>query len=238
MTSSMQHTVSHLSSDDEGEEHPSPNGESRRTAGQRVGGRSERVVRDVTRATAEELARVGYAELRVEDVAAKAGVNKTTIYRRWPTKADLVAATLRALKGSVNELPDRGALRLDLLALLREAVERASTCEGQTVHRMITLEIDNAEVASITKSLREEYHAPWIEVIERAVARGELPERSDARLVVDMILGPVFSKLRLREPVDDDFLVAVVNLVVVGAEGGGAIRERADGRRAREAAAQ
>ena len=52
----------------------------------RVGGRSERVVRDVLDASAKELARVGYAALRMDDVAAAAGVNKTTVYRRWPTK--------------------------------------------------------------------------------------------------------------------------------------------------------
>ena len=60
----------------------------RRTVGARTGGRSERVVRDVLRAAIEELSTNGYSALRVEDVAARAGVNKTTVYRRWPTKAD------------------------------------------------------------------------------------------------------------------------------------------------------
>jgi AcrR family transcriptional regulator len=181
-------------------------------------------VRDVTRATASELARVGYAALRVEDVAALAGVNKTTIYRRWPTKADLVDATLRALKGPVLDLPDLGSLRLDLLALLREAVANACTTDGQSVHRMITLEIAHPEVASIARTLRAEYVAPWIAVISRAMTRGELPEGSDPRLVVEMLMGPVFSMLRRQEPVDDEFLAAVVNMVVTGAKGGGALR--------------
>jgi AcrR family transcriptional regulator len=182
------------------------------------------VVRDVTRATAAELARVGYAELRVEDVAAQAGVNKTTIYRRWPTKADLVDATLRALKGPVQEeLPDLGSVRLDLLALLREAVASACTAEGQSIHRMITLEIGHPEVASIARSMRAEYVAPWIAVIARAVSRGELPERTDARLIVEVLMGPVFSMLRRGEPVDDELLAAVVNLVIAGAKAGGAV---------------
>jgi AcrR family transcriptional regulator len=179
----------------------------------------------VTRATAAELARVGYAELRVEDVAAQAGVNKTTVYRRWPSKADLVSATLRAINEPSNELPDRGSAHLDLLALLREKVERFSTCEGQSIHRVIALEMDHPEVASIAQSLRVESRAPFFTVIERAVGRGELPEGSDPELMVEMIMGPVFNKLlRRHEPVDDAFLVAVVNMVVLGAKGGGAVR--------------
>src|SRR5271154_2611054 len=109
---------------------PPPPSVPRRTGQLRLGGRSERVVRDVTRATAAELARVGYEALRVEDVAAQAGVNKTTVYRRWPNKADLVAAVLRNAKGEPDELPDLGSVSADLLALLRGSVARASTSEG------------------------------------------------------------------------------------------------------------
>src|ERR1700735_2678167 len=67
----------------------------RATRRQRVGGRSERVVEDVLAPAAKELARRGYASFRIEDVASAAGVNKTTVYRRWPTKADLVCAGIR-----------------------------------------------------------------------------------------------------------------------------------------------
>jgi AcrR family transcriptional regulator len=179
----------------------------------------------VTRAAASELAKVGYANLRIEDVAAQAGVNKTTIYRRWPRKADLVAATLRLINEPEMGLPDLGSIHDDLLALLREKVARASTCEGQSIHRMIMLEMDHPEVAEIIRDLRAEYTAPWIAVIERAVSRGELPRGSDPELMSDLITGPVFGKLlRRREPVDDAYLRSVVNLVVLGAKSGGAVR--------------
>src|SRR5262245_42346850 len=118
----------------------------RRTGQQRLGGRSERVVRDVIQATAAELARVGYAALRVEDVAAQAGVNKTTVYRRWPPKADLVGAALRGVRGAPPEPPDTGSVRADLLLLLREVIAVVSTPEGRSIHRMITVEMDHPEV--------------------------------------------------------------------------------------------
>src|SRR5262249_40598485 len=92
-----------------------PSDHARRTGERRarIGGRSERVVRAVLAATTAELGRVGYAALRMEDVATTAGVNKTTVYRRWPTKADLVGAAMRGLGAPAQPAPDTGSLRGD-----------------------------------------------------------------------------------------------------------------------------
>ena len=76
-----------------------------RTSRARVGGRSARVVATVLRTTLEVLGQQGYAGLRIEDVAARAGVNKTTIYRRWPTKEDLIAAAIETLVANEVEWP-------------------------------------------------------------------------------------------------------------------------------------
>lgn len=200
----------------------------RRTGQQRLGGRSERVVREVIRATLAELGRVGYAALRIDDVAAQAQVNKTTVYRRWPTKADLVTATLLAMSSSDEATPDSGSVRDDMLALIQRSMARISTCEGEAVYRMIGLEMDHPEVASITRALRSEMHAPWYAIIKRAIDRGELPRGTDPRLIVEMLSATVYSKkLKLREAVDDDYLAAVVDLVLRGAINGGAIRAAA-----------
>lgn len=194
--------------------------------GARLGGRSERVVRDVLQATAAELARVGYAVLRVEDVAALAGVNKTTIYRRWPTKADLVSAALRSMHEIVEELPDTGSLRSDLLVMLKLLVARVSRPERQSLARVITAEMDLPEFVQIARTIRKEYQAPWRDLIARAVTRGELPEGSDAGVMIEMIISTVCTRiLRLREPTDDDYMTAVVDLVVLGAKSGGAVRK-------------
>jgi AcrR family transcriptional regulator len=207
---------------------PEPPDPPRRTGQQRLGGRSERVVREVIRATLAELGRVGYAALRIDDVAAQAQVNKTTVYRRWPTKADLVTATLMAMSSSDEAPPDTGSVREDMLVLIRRSVARISTCEGEAVYRMIGLEMDHPEVASITRALRGEMHAPWLAMIKHAIERGELPQGTDARLIVEMISATVYSKkLKLREPVDDDYLAAIIDLILRGAMNGGAIRAAA-----------
>jgi AcrR family transcriptional regulator len=159
-------------------------------------------------------------------VAAKANVNKTTIYRRWPTKADLVGAMLQLMREDEGEPPDTGSLRLDLLALLKGLVARASTPEGHGIYRVIMAEMDQPELMALVQTHREAHQAVWRAAIGRAIERGELPEESDPRLLMDLIHGAVMTKLfRLREPVDDDYLAAIVELVVLGAKAGGAIRQ-------------
>src|SRR5260221_10727285 len=90
-----------------------------RKARPRTGGRSARVVNEVLAATLEVFAEHGYAGMSVEAVAARAGVNKTTIYRRWPAKVDLLGAALVSLRDEDPEPPDTGSLRSDLLEVLR-----------------------------------------------------------------------------------------------------------------------
>src|SRR4051812_24400455 len=81
----------------------------------RVGGRSARVVADVLRTTLEIIGEHGFAGLRVEDVAARAKVNKTTIYRRWPARGDLVIAALTELSTPPTAV-ETGRLECDLHA--------------------------------------------------------------------------------------------------------------------------
>ncbi len=182
-------------------------------------------MRTVLEAAVAELARVGYTALRVDDVAAGAGVNKTTVYRRWPTKPELVAAALRSLAGAQPEAPDTGALRSDLAILMRRFATKACRTEGRTISRMLLLEQDEPEVAEIVRVLRAEQSALWAEVMDRAVARGEIPAESDRRLIVDTIVGAAHMKLyRLHEPVEDGDMLALVDLVLAGAKAGGAIR--------------
>jgi AcrR family transcriptional regulator len=183
----------------------------------RTQGRSARIVGDVLVATAEELGRVGYAALRVDDIAARSGVNKTTIYRRWPTKVDLVAAALRELS-DVPAPPDTGSLREDLLAMLRVACARASSPLKQGIFRAILLEQTHPEVDAVTRTLRSEHLAPRKLVIERAIRRGELPREVDVELLLELVFGPVMRRTMItKEPVNDAFIHYVVDVVLAGA---------------------
>lgn len=190
-------------------------GSTRRTEGVRPSGRAARVVEEVLRRTAEQLTRVGYAALRVEDVAALSGVNKTTIYRRWPTRAELVAAALRRAKAA--ESIDTGSLEGDVLAWLRATRAFATSVLGAGIIRVIQSERDDPELGPIARRMREEHRALRRQVVRRAIARGELPKGTSADLVADLIFAPTMTRLvNYGEPVSDAYVRRLLEVVIRG----------------------
>ncbi len=203
---------------------------SRRTANIRTGGRSERVVREVLRVTLEELARIGYAALRVDEVAARAGVNKTTVYRRWPSKADLVTAAVNRFGGHDRAAIDTGSLRSDLVALVHATLDANRAPVARAVVRLISDAADNRELEPIVRVFRKNAHVARSLVVKRAQERGELPADVDATLLIDAIFLPVTMRMqRYGEDVDVETAEALVDLVLKGALQGGGRRALVNG---------
>jgi AcrR family transcriptional regulator len=195
---------------------PETKSNTRRTEGVRVKGRAARVVSDVLIATAEELSRVGYSSLRVEDVAARSGVNKTTIYRRWPTKPELVGAALRAV-WETPEVTDTGSLRGDLLASLKKTAAFAMSPIGRGLTRMIQVERAHPELEPIARSLREDFHGFREVLVQRGIERQELPSTIDVRFLTDLVAAPIFYRLFTEgESVDTGFIENVIDVVLCG----------------------
>jgi AcrR family transcriptional regulator len=187
----------------------------------RVQGRSARVVEAVLEATAEELGRVGFLALRIDDVAALSGVNKTTIYRRWPTKEDLVASMLETLT-VFSDVPDTGSLRSDLSQLLHDMKARSDTPVGRGIIRLIQAERGRDAIASILRKNRAEHLAVRRAIFERASARGEIPEGSETSMLVELAVAPLIARLLHGAPLDEQFIEVLVNTVAAGAAAGGA----------------
>lgn len=190
-----------------------------RVGDQRPGGRAERVRAAVLAAASELLTEVGYEDLRIEDVAARAGVHKTTVYRRWTSKAELTADAATLHSAEAVPIPDTGSLREDLRLLARDVVANIGSTEGTRRSRSI------AAAAANSDELAAAMHGFWGErltlsaaVVDRAVARGELPGTVDARLVIETVIGPLWLRLLLTgEPVTDALADRIVDLVIAGA---------------------
>jgi AcrR family transcriptional regulator len=170
----------------------------------------------VLRATAEELSHVGYAALRVDEVARLSGVNKTTIYRRWPTKPELVAAAMRAIEKPSTSI-DTGTLRGDLKQSLLEALALSIQPLGGGIMRILQTERAIPEIDSIAKTIRKEQHDARVAMVERGVTRGELPQGVDTHLVVDLVSGPVLRRaLTFGELVSEAYVDQVLDAVLAG----------------------
>ncbi|MDI1476190.1 TetR/AcrR family transcriptional regulator [Polyangium sp. y55x31] len=201
---------------------PPPAHRTRRTEGTRVRGRAERVVSAVLTATHEELGRVGYGALRIEDVAARSGVNKTTIYRRWPTKAELVTASMR-VAADEEEAIDTGTLRGDLLAVVMRTVRTSQTPTGRGIVRMLQTERADPEVEALSRVLRDRRWQRMTALLERGIARGELPADVNGEIILDLIFGGLYARLIHRgEAVSEDYAAAAIDTVLAGACAGAA----------------
>ncbi|QRO02675.1 TetR/AcrR family transcriptional regulator [Archangium violaceum] len=180
--------------------------------------RGEPVVRGVLEATLEELALVGYGALRIEDVAARAGVNKTTIYRRWPMKQELVDAALHSVTVARIIQPDTGSLRGDLLEIGRHMATLMSSAEGQALRRILIAEERNPEFMAIAGLLRESMDALPLPVIEAARTRGELAPGLESVLPFQVLAASVQHRLFMeRRGIDEGYLEQLVDLILLGA---------------------
>ena len=185
----------------------------------RTGGRSARVVAAVLRTTLEVLGQQGYAGVRIDDIAARARVNKTTIYRRWPTRADLVIAALTSLAMPPKAV-DSGRLERDLHATFMTATTLRATAAGRGVVRALIAERGDPEVDRVVGELRELHRAPARKILEHARRRGDLPARTDIELVLDVLTGTIYGRLReCPQPLDPNWVRRVVRLVLAGVAG-------------------
>lgn len=176
------------------------------------------------RATLAQLGAVGYVALRIEDVAKRARVNKTTIYRRWPTKRDLVRAAIESC--ATVELPDTGSLAKDLVAMGKSMMARMRSPEGAALMRMLMSDWQNADIVDLGREMRQRHEKRNAQIVERAIARGEIPKGSDPSLIVDAVLSPLSGRLKHGLRVDADLVDRLTKLVLVGAKAGGAVGRR------------
>ena len=160
---------------------------------------------------------VGYDATTTDAVARRAGASKATIYRRWPNKAALVRAALDTLDAEdASSVPDTGALRTDLLAVLDHLREKASTPYVALLTELALAARRDPELAeALREHVEDESLSPFAEALARAVVRGELPPDVDGGLVHDVAEALILRQIQVGAPLDAEFALRVVDGVLL-----------------------
>ncbi|MCG8915820.1 TetR/AcrR family transcriptional regulator [Actinokineospora sp. PR83] len=137
--------------------------------------RGAELERAILRAAVAELAESGYAGLTMDRVARRAGTNKNAIYRRWPHRAALGVAAYRQLVTEQTPTPDTGDLRGDALELLRGVNCDLATPRAEVLRSLLASANDDPELlAQLHEQVADGGTGPWLAILDRAAARGEV----------------------------------------------------------------
>ena len=157
----------------------------------------------------------GYAGLTLDELAARSGIAKTTILRRWPSKAAVAAAGVQRLALQSVDVPDSGTLRADLLALLHGAVETFVRGRGQFVARLIREAGHHPEITDLIYTVIHTRRQAYRRVLALAIARGELAPSVDQDLLIDLLIGPIWTRLLItRDPITEQYVDSNVEAVL------------------------
>jgi AcrR family transcriptional regulator len=180
--------------------------------------RSERAHQAILAAARQLLIEKGFADMRLEHVAARAGVGKATIYRRWPSKEALAQELLGELAAPHIAIAATGDTRDEMLAAVTNPMRAVTETDFGPVIRALLSEI--ASDPSIGDPFRATVvaarRAEITRVIERGIARGDLRADADPELATELLVGPVYFRLMFGGILDLAFAERVVDNVMRG----------------------
>jgi len=178
----------------------------------------------VVTAAIEVYAEAGWAGFTFDAIAARSGVGKAAIYRRWESKLDILQSAWRAASVGFVHVPDTGGLRSDLICVTRTLMERLDEPVGiAEVRILLDVKLFPEEFADLDHS-RAATRAVARETVDRAVARGELPAGTRPEYVFDLVRGAVVHNFLMVPPGMADawrarrgqFAEDIVDLVLAG----------------------
>ncbi|MEU7729393.1 TetR/AcrR family transcriptional regulator [Streptomyces sp. NPDC040724] len=176
------------------------------TKRRRTGGRSARVRTQVLESVSALLLEAGYDALTVDTVAARAGVHRTTVYRRWRDVGHLLADVLDTASDDTWTPPDTGSLEGDLAALNQEVYEALAGGGPNLTTALIAAGFRSPEAAAALSRFWEDRYARCAVVVTRAADRGELPGPADSRALLVAATAPLYHELLLIRAAPDPTL--------------------------------
>jgi len=193
-------------------------------SGRRGRPRSEEADRAILAAATELLAERGLGGMSMEEVAARAGVGKATVYRRWGSRGALALDAFLAEFSRQQPVPDTGTFHGDLLAALRGWIRSVTkTPAGRMLAGLVAeAQRDPSLAAAWRERVFEPLRSSNTVLVQRAIERGEIPASTDADVVLDLLFGSAYHRLlQGHRPLTDQFARRVVNVSVAGVTGQG-----------------
>lgn len=164
------------------------------------------------------LIEVGFARLRLEHVAARAGTSKATIYRRWRSKEELAIELLREQSAPRVAVTDRGSARTELIAVAMDIIGRLTApAFGAVIRRLLCEIAGNPAVgepfrALVINARRDEIRG----VIERGIARGDVRPEADPEITTELLAGSIYFRSLFGGPLDPRFAETMVDALLAG----------------------
>ena len=157
----------------------------------------------------------GIRGFSVREVARRSGIPKSSIYRRWPTRAELLAAVLARLSASDTPLDDTGDLRGDLTAAVRREIASLES-SGAALPQVALEARDDPELAPVVREVIDTRRKSAYPILERAVKRGEIAEDVNFDAALDLVLGPLWSRLISHRALTDTDAEWIVSCAMEG----------------------
>jgi AcrR family transcriptional regulator len=180
--------------------------------------RDDRATNAAIAATLDLVAENGVRGLTTDAVATRAGMSKATMYRRWPSKDALLVDAVSSLVSEIA-VPDTGTLREDVRLLLRQAVRLYADSRPEKLIPELVAEMRrNPELADAVRSgFLAQRRAALAQILERALARGELREDIDHELALDLLGGVIYYRFLITGgPLDDALADSLTDALLYG----------------------
>jgi len=168
----------------------------------------------------------GLAGMTIEGVADRAGVGKASIYRRWPSKGALAFEAVVDGVLATQPTPNTGSLEGDVLQVAESWIRLSNARRGgrAVAHFIAEVQSDPDLAIAWRERFVDRIRTARRPIIERAIARGEIPSGSDAELIMDLLFGPLYHRyLNGHLPLDQSFARGVARMVAAGAAAGAAV---------------
>ena len=174
----------------------------------------------ILKAAYEMLLEVGFMDLTIEGVAARAKVGKPTVYRRWKTKAALAMDAFLEVVNPEIAFPDTGSVKEDFREQMLKLIKLMKSSRGEVLASVIGCgQADKELIAAFRENWLIPRRKDAKQIFQRGVERGELKEGIDAEVAIDALYSPLFYRLLLKhQPLTNEFVDELVDVVIKGLE--------------------